>query len=195
MIAIKSPVEFVINKGKDIITNIIVLPFRYILESYGIVHALCFLICVIGICCTALLYVNNKAINDKVISNEEIETIQKLAYNGNADAQKKLGDMYFFGTGLNQDYQKAFTCYMQSAEQGNADAQYQLGLIYYEGKGVSINYHNAYLYYALSYINGNGSAYLDGMYDIKRKKLLSTTEIIDITEEAQNIAKRIVKSK
>ena len=193
---VKTLIVFFANKVKDIISNIIinivVKPFQYILVSHGLVSALCFAICMILIGYTILSYSLSYS-NNRTISNREIEAIQQAANTGNVGALKKLGDMYFYGVGLKQDYKKAFMYYMQSAEQGNAEAQYQIGQMYYEGKGVSVNYHKAYLYYSISNINGNPSAYLDGMYWIRKRKLIPVTEIADITVEAQNIAKRMRK--
>ena len=41
---------------------------------------------------------------------------------GHADAQVKLGHMYFEGRGVPQDYQGALRWYLLAATQGNAEA-------------------------------------------------------------------------
>ena len=176
--------DFLIKGSKDTIKRIIVNSFRDILVSYGIIPASCFILCLVFI-----VYIASSYDSSNTVSEKELERLQQSAYNGNAEAQKRLGDLYFNGTVLPQDYEKAFTLYMQSAEQNNNDAQYQVGLMYYNGEGVSIDYHKSYLYYALSKLNGNSMAYLE-MQQIKKKKLLSLTEIADITIEAQNRTKR-----
>ena len=180
--------DFLVSTFRDVIIGIVVNPFRYILKRHGLISALCFAVCMILIGYKIVLYSNNQT-----IGNGELEMIQQAASNGNVDAQKKLGDLYFNGIGVEQDYKKAFIYYIQSAERGNTDAQYQIGLMYCEGKGVSVDYHKAYLYYAISDINGNPHAYLDGMYEIR--KLLSMTEIADITIEAQSMAKKMRRNK
>ncbi len=56
-----------------------------------------------------------------------------------AEEQYKLGEKYFYGTGVERDYTKAIEWYKKSAEQGNARAQYQLGLMYFNGNGTDEN--------------------------------------------------------
>jgi TPR repeat protein len=55
---------------------------------------------------------------------------------GDADAQKELGDMYRSGEGVTKDINEAAKWYHKSAEQGNGDAQYILGSLYSKGDGV-----------------------------------------------------------
>jgi TPR repeat protein len=61
------------------------------------------------------------------------EETKKSAELGNANAQYKLGLMYYNGEGTLTDPKMAFYWYKKSAEQGNANAQYYLGLMYYHG--------------------------------------------------------------
>ena len=56
-----------------------------------------------------------------------LEQIRKLADEGNAEAQYKLGRMYEEGLGLPQDYKEAAKWYLKAAEKGNAQAQYKMG--------------------------------------------------------------------
>ena len=44
--------------------------------------------------------------------------------------------MYYFGTGVEQSYEKAVEWYLKAAEQGLAMAQYNLGEMYALGDGV-----------------------------------------------------------
>ena len=44
--------------------------------------------------------------------------------------------MYSKGTGVRQDYKKAFEWFTKAANQGDADAQYNLGAMYINGQGV-----------------------------------------------------------
>lgn len=45
--------------------------------------------------------------------------------------------MYYKGTGVQQDYSKAFEWYQKAASQGDAKSQYNLGMMYKKGEGVS----------------------------------------------------------
>lgn len=65
-----------------------------------------------------------------------VELLRRAAEQGNADAQYNLGDCYYYGEGVAQDYAQAVYWYRQAAEQGNAWAQYNLGVCYAEGLGV-----------------------------------------------------------
>ena len=53
------------------------------------------------------------------------------AEQGDAVAQGKLGDMYWRGQDVLQDYAQAADWYREAAEQGNADAEDNLGTMYY----------------------------------------------------------------
>ena len=57
-----------------------------------------------------------------------------------AAAQRKLGDLYFKGMGVPQDYKKAYEYYKKAAEQEDGLAQCNLGIMYEEGYGVQQSY-------------------------------------------------------
>ena len=56
---------------------------------------------------------------------------------GDADAQKSLGYMYYKGKGVLQDYNQAVRWYRKAAEQGHAAGLVALGVMYAGGEGVS----------------------------------------------------------
>ena len=64
---------------------------------------------------------------------------QKLANQGDAQAQFNLGYMYNKGKDVRQDYSQAFNWFQKSANQDYAEAQYNLGLMYANGQGVRQN--------------------------------------------------------
>ncbi len=53
---------------------------------------------------------------------EEAKQITKAAEQGDADAQFRLGTMYYFGRGVPKDHREAAKWFMKVAEQGHADA-------------------------------------------------------------------------
>lgn len=55
---------------------------------------------------------------------------------GGAEAQYKLGDSYFFGRVVAQNYAEAFKWLRKAAEQGHAEAQASLGTCYGTGLGI-----------------------------------------------------------
>ena len=59
-----------------------------------------------------------------------------LAEQGDADAQRNLGSMYFIGRGVPKDVVQAASWIRKAAEQGDAIAQGELGFMYFTGQGV-----------------------------------------------------------
>lgn len=65
-----------------------------------------------------------------------LQVFNRLAKDGNADAQLKLGLMYHYGLGVKEDDKVAYDWVRRSAEQANAEAQFQLGNMYVYGFGI-----------------------------------------------------------
>lgn len=72
------------------------------------------------------------------------------AKKGNANAQSRLGIMYYNGQGVPQDYKGAVKWWLLAAEQGQAAAQYILGSIYANGEGVLPDYKEAVKWWRLA---------------------------------------------
>ena len=54
--------------------------------------------------------------------------------------------MYYLGSGVVKDYNKAFEYFSKSAESGVVEAKYYLGVMYYCGEGVTENAQKAFEY-------------------------------------------------
>ena len=67
--------------------------------------------------------------------SNSLPSIQKAALSGNAFAQLNLGDAYFCGRGVDQDYLEAANWYRKAAEQGYPLAQNYLALLYSSNLG------------------------------------------------------------
>ena len=65
------------------------------------------------------------------------------AMQGHILAARAIGDIYFWGKGVAQDYERAMAAYKVAAEAGDALSQYQLGTMYYDGLGVAVDYQQA----------------------------------------------------
>ena len=87
-----------------------------------------------------------------------IKNIVKHAEQGNANAQNLVGEMYFLGKGVKQDYQEAAKWYRKAAEQGDANAQYNLGFMYKNGQGVKQDYQDAAKWYGKAAEQGDANA-------------------------------------
>jgi hypothetical protein len=76
-------------------------------------------------------------------TTEELEKLLNLAKQGNADAQNRLGRMYYDGEGVAKNYEEAARWLRQAAQQGLASAQFDLGDMYCDGLGVDKDYAQA----------------------------------------------------
>lgn len=99
--------------------------------------------------------------------------LQKAADQGNIDSKVLLGDAYYNGRGVKQDYKKSFALYSQAAAQNHNYAAYMLGVQCMDGSGVDkdvtagfswllrsagLNFDDAQLGVARSYAAGIGVA-------------------------------------
>ncbi len=85
------------------------------------------------------------------------ETMLK-AKNGDAAAQVIVGDWYWYGIHVKQDYDKAAQLFQSSAEQGNLEAQDNIAYCYYLGNGVPENDNRAIWWYQKAADVGYGRA-------------------------------------
>jgi hypothetical protein len=84
---------------------------------------------------TGMLVVSGCA--KKVLYGGFSPQLVKMAEAGNARAQNNLGDCYYEGKGVAQDYKEAVKWFTKSAEQGDWMGQANLGKCYLDGKGVA----------------------------------------------------------
>lgn len=66
-------------------------------------------------------------------SPKAVETLTRLANEGNARAQFRLGDLYYHGNGVAEDEAMAIYWWKKSAASGNAEAMYQIAHAYLFG--------------------------------------------------------------
>jgi len=76
------------------------------------------------------------------------DTYRANAEKGDAEAQFKLGECYYYGKcGVSKDFYEAVKWFRDAAKQGNADGQFWLGRCYQFGEGVSGNEDAALIWY------------------------------------------------
>ena len=75
---------------------------------------------------------------------ESVKWYRKAADRGYTEAQFDLGDCYWKGEGVTQDYTEAAKWYRKAADQGYAYAQWRLGIFYDTGTGVTKDAVEAY---------------------------------------------------
>lgn len=80
--------------------------------------------------------------------------------------QYRIGKMFSYGLGTEQDYEKAFEWFERSAKQKNKFAQFSLANLYYYGNGVEKDLSQAFLWYQRSSSQGQPYAayYIAQMY-------------------------------
>lgn len=66
----------------------------------------------------------------------------------------RIGKMYCYGLGMEQDHEKAFDWFLKSATKGNKFAQYSLANLYYYENGVEKDLSQAFLWYQKSSAQG-----------------------------------------
>jgi TPR repeat protein len=99
----------------------------------------------------------------------DLEAARVLAEQGDAAARALLGEAYYFGDGVVQDYREAFRWSRLAAGQGNALGQALVGEAHYFGNGAAQDYGEAVGWARLAAEQGNpigqarlGTAYYDG---------------------------------
>ena len=67
---------------------------------------------------------------------EALRLLRPLADKGDRNAQFLMGQLYFFGLGVERNDAQAAQWYAAPADRGHAEAQYRLGYLYATGQGV-----------------------------------------------------------
>lgn len=89
---------------------------------------------------------------------DEISVLQHQAGQGDALSQRLLGEAYYFGNEVSQDFDKAFLWFKSAAEQGEVEAQFILGFSFYSGKRVNKDYEEAVYWLRLASEQGHAGA-------------------------------------
>jgi TPR repeat protein len=88
----------------------------------------------------------------------DLAAIRRAAEQGDVNAQNDLGNRYYSGDGVKEDYVEAGNWYRKAAGQGNAAAQRSLGLLYHVGLGVEKDYAEAVKWYRKAAEQGHANA-------------------------------------
>jgi len=88
----------------------------------------------------------------------ELDRFRAAAARGNAEAIGVVGNAYYHGVCVEQDYMEALRLYHKAAEKGNALAQADLGLMYMTGQGAEQNYRTAFKWFHEAAENGLADA-------------------------------------
>ena len=134
--------------------------------SWKIVAAL--VPCIIAICGVVISWQLQKAkAHERLV--EEARAVRARAEQGDATAETRLSNIYYYGRGVPQDYTEALRWARKAADQGNARAEYDIGDLYDSGQGVPQDYTEALRWYHKAADQGEawaqcaiGAMYYDG---------------------------------
>lgn len=99
----------------------------------------------------------------------EVEDITNCANQGDASAQFILGEIYFQGKEVAQNYKTAFDWVSKAAAQGDKAAQSALGFYYYNGWGTKKDHVSAYTWWSLSIVNNEEPVVRRNLTDLERE--------------------------
>lgn len=116
----------------------------------------------------------------------QFEDVLRMAEQGDAAAQSKLGEIYAKGHDVPQDHKKAVYWYKKAAEQGYADAQHNLGFMYAEGQGVTQDLKLAYVWSSLAAAQGKGINNRDVI-----AKMLTPQQLSEAQDQAAELQSQI----
>ena len=113
------------------------------------------------------------------------------AEQGLAQAQHSLAAMYYYGSGVLQDYVEAVKWFRKAADRGLAQAQHDLGAMYANGEGAPQDYVEAHMWWNLAAAQGNEEA--REKRDILTK-MLTSSQVADAQCRAREKVKVSVES-
>ncbi|MGM9971910.1 MAG: tetratricopeptide repeat protein [Anaeroplasmataceae bacterium] len=101
----------------------------------------------------------NQAMNLKVKKDylKSFEIMNTLAKDGYTQAQYELGKFFYYGYGIDVDYNKAVYWFVRAAEKGDYYAALKLGDSYFYGVGVTQSYDEALFWYKKAATTKGGS--------------------------------------
>jgi len=111
--------------------------------------------------------------------DKAIPLLEDAAELGHLQAICDLGNAYYLGRGVMQNYELAVAQYQKAARRGYAEAQYMLGVCYRAGQGVPQDYAQAYAWFNLA------SAQLHPLASQARQQLVNslTPEVIALGQK------------
>jgi TPR repeat protein len=114
-----------------------------------------------------------------------------LAEQGDAEAQRSLGEMYRQGNGVRQNYRDAAWWFRLAAEQENTSAQVKLGEAYSSGSGVPQDNMYAYMWWSIAASSWNRDA-IKNRDNVAAK--LTTAQLKEARDLARECARKSYKS-
>ena len=112
------------------------------------------------------------------------------AEQGDLVAQCRLGYMYLYGNGVDQDYNESLVWFQRAADQGLSEAQLKLGALHAIGKGVYEDSVEAYKWFQLAGISGEDVTESKTVLE----KKMSPSQIAEAQKQAEAYAAEMEKN-
>lgn len=134
---------------------------------------------------------------------EAAKLVRPLAEQGNPRAQFLLGQMLFFGLGMERDDARAAQSYAMAAQAGNTEAMYRLGYLYATGQGVGYSAAAAERFWIAAASKGHRGAivaladfYHEGLYrkedEVLARRWLNRAAMTGDIESMYKLARRLM---
>ena len=115
-----------------------------------------------------------KAVTDDEVHSRMLFQLECIANHGNADAARRLGNLYYDGVGVEIDYPKALYWYGVASNLGDVRSIIRLAEMYRDGKGVEEDVRRSIEYFKKAVYAGNPYAI---------SSIVSMTDLTDESDE------------
>ena len=134
---------------------------------------------------------------------EAARLLRPLAERGDLTAQFLMGQLHFFGLGVERDDRQAAQFYMGPAQAGNPEAQYRMGYLHATGQGVGHDPVAAARYWTAAASKGHRGAvvaladlYHEGLYrkadETLARRWLNRAALLGDSESMYKLAQRLM---
>jgi len=134
---------------------------------------------------------------------EAARLLRPLAEKGEPTAQFLMGQLLFFGMGVERDDAKAASWYAGAARAGNAEAQYRLGYLHATGQGLAYDAGAAERYWLAAAAKGHRGAivaladfYHEGLYrkedEVLARRWLNRASMTGDIESMYKLGRRLM---
>lgn len=122
-------------------------------------------------------------------ATDSIKNILALAKKGDAKAQNKVGEWYYNGHHVKQNYEEALQWWAKSAKQGNVQAIGNMGICYQYGHGIAQDSVKAAQLYRKSIEKGNKKLFNQNVELSKKGNVFSSMLIASCYQDGTGVAK------
>jgi hypothetical protein len=139
-----------------------------------------------------VLLLNAQGLGGATLQENAIKELRQLAEQGDLWGQLALGDIFYEGKGVLQDFAEALEWYELAARQGHAPAQSHLGHMHFRGEGTRRDHALAYAWLNIAVSNSSPGESRNAIVEARDRVAALLTP--DQLAHAQNLAKTLLLS-